>query len=87
MAILHVRNVPDELYIRLQQRAESERRSLSAEVVVLLQQAMAQPHAYNPGDYADLFQEIARKRDDLASTHGRFPDSVPEIRADRERDE
>jgi plasmid stability protein len=30
MAILHVRNVPDDLYRQLQQRAATERRSLRA---------------------------------------------------------
>ena len=37
MAILHVRNVPEHLYAELRERAEAERRSLSAEVVLLLQ--------------------------------------------------
>ncbi len=87
MAILHVRNVPDDLYIQLRERAEAERRSLSAEVVVLLQQAMARPRAYDPAAYADLFQQIAREREALAAARGPFPDSVADIRADRERDE
>ncbi len=36
MATLHVRNVPEELYERLQRRAQAQRRSLSAEVITLL---------------------------------------------------
>ena len=36
MATLHVRNVPDELYQKLQACAEVEHRSLSAEVIDLL---------------------------------------------------
>jgi plasmid stability protein len=87
MPILHVRNVPDDLYQQVQQRAETERRSLSAEVVVLLQQAMAQPRAYDPAAYAELFQQIVREREALTTTRGPFPDSVADIRADRERDE
>lgn len=87
MAILHVRNVPDDLYSLLRQRAEAERRSLSAEVVILLQQAMTQPRAYNPAAYADLFQRITRERESLKATRGPFPDSVADIRADRARDE
>ncbi len=86
MAILHVRNVPDDLYSQLHQRAEAERRSLSAEVVVLLQQAMSQPSAYNPAAYADLFQQIAHERAALEATRGIFPDSVADIRAGRARD-
>jgi plasmid stability protein len=86
MAILHVRNMPDDLYSLLQQRAEGERRSLSAEVVVLLRQAITQPRAYNPAAYADLFQQIARERESLEAACGSFPDSVADIRADRARD-
>jgi plasmid stability protein len=87
MAILHVRNVPDDLYSLLQQRAETERRSLSAEVVVLLRQAITQPRAYNPAAYADLFQQIARERESLEATPSPLPAGVAEIRADRARDE
>jgi plasmid stability protein len=39
MATLHVRNVPDELYERLKSLAEEDHRSLSAEVIDLLQEA------------------------------------------------
>jgi len=37
MATLHVRNVPDELYRKLQACAEAEHRSLTAEVIDLLE--------------------------------------------------
>ena len=40
MSILHVRNVPQDLYLRLKQRAETQRRSLSAEVITLLEWAI-----------------------------------------------
>ena len=40
MAILHVRNVPEPLYEQLQARAEAQRRSLSAEVITLLEWAI-----------------------------------------------
>jgi plasmid stability protein len=39
MSILHVRNVPDELYERIRQRARAQNRSISAEVIVLLDRA------------------------------------------------
>ena len=42
MATLHVRNVPDELYEELRQLAEREGRSIGAEAVVLLRQALAE---------------------------------------------
>ena len=42
MPTLHVRNVPDTLYANLRRRAESQQRSLSAEVITLLEWAMAE---------------------------------------------
>ena len=86
MAILHVRNVPDDLYQQLQQRADAQHRSLNAEVLMLLEQAMAVPRAYSTAAYADLFGHIVRQREALTAANGPFPDSVAEIRADRERD-
>ena len=40
MPNLHVRNVPDDLYERLKQRARAEGRSLSAQTVVLLRDGL-----------------------------------------------
>jgi plasmid stability protein len=42
MAILHVRNVPDELYENIRRQAQAHSRSISAEVIVLLQRALAE---------------------------------------------
>jgi len=42
MPILHVRNVPEELYEQIRRRAELEQRSISAEVTNLLQTALNQ---------------------------------------------
>jgi plasmid stability protein len=40
MAILHARNVPEDLYANLKALAKAEGRSLSAQVVILLAQAL-----------------------------------------------
>ena len=40
MNTLHVRSVPDDLYERLQQLAHSRNRSLSAQVITMLAQAV-----------------------------------------------
>ncbi len=40
MPILHVRDVPQDLYAQLQRRATAQRRSLSAEVITLLDWAL-----------------------------------------------
>jgi plasmid stability protein len=37
VAILHVRNVSEDLYQRIKARARAEKRSLSAEVLMLLE--------------------------------------------------
>jgi hypothetical protein len=41
MAILHVRGVPDDLYAHIREKAQAERRSISGEVILLLERALA----------------------------------------------
>ncbi len=41
MATLHVRNVPDDLYERLRHSAATKHRSLSAEIIDLLESGVA----------------------------------------------
>ena len=41
MPTLHVRNVPESLYDQIRQRAQMQNRSLSAEVIMLLDHALA----------------------------------------------
>jgi hypothetical protein len=48
MATLHVRNVPDELYELLRERAAANDRSIGAETCQLLQQALALSYAAQP---------------------------------------
>ncbi len=81
MATLHVRNVADELYERIRQRAAAEKRSLGAEVVWLLEQALRR----QPEDSTAILDRIDRSRAWLAETQGEFPSSVDLIREDRER--
>lgn len=40
MAILQVRNLPDRVYERLKEKAEENRRSITREAIVLLEQAL-----------------------------------------------
>jgi hypothetical protein len=42
---LHVRDVPDRLYRRIQRMAESQGRSLSAQIIVLLEEAAREEEA------------------------------------------
>ena len=41
MAILNVKNLPDELYRKLQARARAQRRSVAAEVTQILEEVLA----------------------------------------------
>jgi plasmid stability protein len=42
MKTLHVRNVPDELYERIRQLAQAQQRLLGAQVIRLLERAVAE---------------------------------------------
>jgi plasmid stability protein len=81
MATLHVRNVPDELYERIRRRAARENRSLSAEVVALLDRATQR----DPETESPLFERIRRRRQRIQEESGRFPSSVDLLREDRAR--
>ena len=80
MAILHIRDVPQDLYNRLKQRAKAQRRSLSAEVISLLEWALREaersPHA--------TLVSIRSRRSFSPSAVG-APDSTSLLRQDRQR--
>jgi plasmid stability protein len=75
-----VRNVPTSLYERLKQRAEAQRRSLSAEVVMLLEWALEQSEY----DSAAALQAIRERRSAYVVPED-APDSVTLLREDRAR--
>jgi plasmid stability protein len=80
MPILHVRNVPQDLYARLKRRAETQHRSLSAEVVTLLEWAIKEV------DRASEFSpESIRRRRFFEPASVGAPDSTALLREDRER--
>jgi plasmid stability protein len=80
MPILHVRNVPEELYEQIQRRAELEQRSISAEVINLLRVALDQTGQ----PQARVLERIRRRRFYRPADSG-APDSVTLLREDRER--
>ncbi len=82
MPILHVRNVPEDLYEQVRRRAAAERRSLSAEVIRLLEGALAQ--AEPAGSQAEILAEIRHRRSFRPADAG-APDSTTLLREDRER--
>jgi plasmid stability protein len=80
MSILHVRNIPDDLYQRIQRRAEAQGRSITAEVVSLLERAIADADM----DQAQVLAGIRRRRFFSPAEAG-APDSTALLREDRQR--
>ena len=82
MAILHVRNVPEQLYKRIQGLAQKEKRSMTAEVIALLDGAVEQQEARRRT--AGTLERI-RRRAAAVRLPSRWVDSVELIRQDRKR--
>jgi plasmid stability protein len=80
MPTLHVRNVPETLYDRLRERAQEQNRSLSAEVVMLLDFALEE----STDIQAQLVDNIRRRRFFNPAAAG-APDSTTLLREDREQ--
>jgi antitoxin FitA len=83
MPILHVRNVPERIYSRLQQRAEAQHRSLSAEVVSLLDEALLGEDVREA--QATVLERMRRHRRAFRPADIGAPDSVELLREDRDR--
>ncbi len=81
MPSLQVRDLPHDVYARLQERAEAEHRSIAQETVVLLRIALGLPESRKAERRAII--ERARGRElQVADT---LPSSEQLIREDRER--
>ncbi|MBN3958303.1 Arc family DNA-binding protein [Nostoc sp. NMS8] len=88
MATLYVRNLPDDLYTKLQELAASEHRSINAQVITLLEQALKteaqQTEEERRKNVPKLLEEIRLRREQLP-TDIEWPDSTAMIREDRDR--
>lgn len=88
MATLHVQNVPDDLYARLQQLAIAQNRSISAQAITLLESALLakeqQPQGETPKSITEILAESRRRRRVNPADFG-LPDSTILIREDRDR--
>jgi plasmid stability protein len=80
MASLNIQHIPDDLYDRVQRRAGERHRSLDAEVVALLQQALDDEQGR--ADQAALLREIRARR--WTPPQG-TPTSLELLREDRGR--
>jgi len=80
MPILHVRNVPEKLYDRIKQQAAERNRSISAQVITMLERAVEQPLRSQSEILGHLLEEP------LISNLGlRASDSTTLLREDRSR--
>ena len=61
MATLNIKNFPDRLYRRIKQRAGKNRRSISQEVVQLLDQAVSEPRPVSLLELEGLGKEVWEK--------------------------
>lgn len=82
MATLHVRNVPDKLYKRIQKLAADENRSVTAEVIHLLGQGLQAREARRGA--AGMIERIRGRARKTELPRG-WTDSVELIREDRNR--
>lgn len=80
MSTLHVRSVPDELYGRIQELARASSRSLSAQVVTMLYQALEEEDRRS--QHQQALSAIRRRR--YLRPSG-VPDSIHLLREDRQR--
>ena len=80
MPTLTVRDVPDDLYARLQRQAQAHRRSLSAEIVALLQWALDEAECTSESLLASI-----RRRRSFAPAAACAPDSTALLRQARDQ--
>ena len=83
MATLYVENVPDDVYRALRKRARSNRKSIAAEVISLLQQNI--PTETELKRRREFYDRMAELRTRSPEGPGPFPSAEEMIREDRER--
>ncbi|MBD3242448.1 MAG: Arc family DNA-binding protein [Chitinivibrionales bacterium] len=80
MATIQVREVPDELYMKLKEQARSHHRSIAKEILHILEQSVGSAR-----EYEAVFRDIEATRLKVAEEFGTPASSVGLIREDRER--
>ena len=83
MATLYVENVPDDLYEALRKRARSQRRSIAAEVIQLLEANIPTESVIRAR--RKVLAELDKLRAARTPSPGPFPSSEEMLREDRER--
>jgi plasmid stability protein len=82
MPVLHIEDVPTDLYQRIQARAVAEKRALPAEVIRLLQQALTTEEERAREAHDAALADLRRRR---WTPPGGAPESVTLLREDRDR--
>jgi plasmid stability protein len=80
MPVLHVRNVPSNLYDRLRRRAEAQRRPLNREAVALLERATEEAERHSEAALAEI-----RRRRFFDPAAADAPDSRTLLRRSRDQ--
>jgi len=80
MATLYIRTLPAVIYQRLKKRARRNRRSVTQEAAVILEQVLGRPE----GPQA-AWEMVDTLRERLRAGYGTFKDSAPLLREDRQR--
>ena len=83
MATLYVENFPDDLYEALRKRARSQRRSIAAEVLSLLELHI--PTKRDLRARREAFRKLQQLRFTRSTSDELLPSSVEMLREDRER--
>ena len=83
MATLYVQNVPDHLYEALRRQAQEHRKSISAEVVSLLE--LNVPTAQELASRRDFLRQAQRLQKSQGRGAGPFPSTEEMQREDRGR--
>jgi plasmid stability protein len=83
MATLYVENVPDELYDALRERAKLHRRSITAEVLALLENNVPTEKEFKRR--GDLLRKLDRLSASVRRVRGEFPSAEEMVREDRSR--
>ncbi len=82
MSTLYVRDFPDELYLKVKDRAQRRRRSLSAEVVTIIDQTIKRDAAREAS--LEALERITERRRSYAPPPDAI-DSLTMLREDRAR--
>ncbi|MBE9191932.1 Arc family DNA-binding protein [Gloeocapsopsis crepidinum LEGE 06123] len=80
MANLSLRDVPEDLYQRIKEIADRQRRSVNQQIIVLLEQSLQQKRSR-----VEVLASIDQRNATIAKRVGITPDSAEMIAEDRQR--